>query len=523
MTRIIPRQVILIAIVALVALIASVMIGYTDAPDIELILQNPIQFDEPANRCDSSLCTSIVELLDNAEATIDFAVYGSRSQTEILEALLRARDRGVAVRGYVDKDANNENYYSSTDTWIHEIGNIRDDYAREMNCRSEFSGEPPCKRPDGFNGPLQCLAYNMGQDRVLVAGHASRNPITTMSIMHNKFFIVDGKYVWTGSANISDSGTGGYNANAVVILRSKKIAKVYTSEFEQLWNRQGQCTKSGDGVEEFDLSSGKITTWFSPQDNSLRYGVTGLVAKANKHINVAVFFLTAKYLVADLIAAHKRGIEVRVIIDATAAKNEYSKHEILREAGIPVKIENWGSKMHMKAASVDDQYLVLGSMNWTSAGERSNDENTLLINSKELTSQFDAHFEELWESIPKTWQQKGYRPDPESPNSGTSCTDGMDNDFDNLVDAKDPGCQMDPPSLPDLPPHSIITLKEHKSEKDEYRMVQPSTCNSNYPDWFVCVPINHRRGCSGLPYRRFTATPNESVKLDGDGDGIACE
>ena len=29
--------------------------------------------------------------------------------------------------------------------------------------------------------------------------------------------------------------------------------------------------------------------------------------------------------------------------------------------GIPVKVENWGGKMHMKAASVDGASLVLGS------------------------------------------------------------------------------------------------------------------------------------------------------------------
>jgi len=503
--------------------VAFVIMRHTDETDIELILQDPLEFDVPADQCDSSLCRSIIELIKNAEETIDFAIYGSRSQTEILEALLQARDRGVMVRGYFDKDANNENYYRSTDTWIREIGDIRDDYAREMNCRSEFDGEPPCKRPDGFNGPLQCLAYDMGQDRILVAGHASRNPITEMSIMHNKFFIVDGKSVWTGSANISDSGTGGYNANAVVILHSEKVAGIYTSEFEQLWNRQDRCIKNGDGVEEFQIPSGKLTTWFSPQDNSLRYGVTGLIARAEKRINIAVFFFTAKYMTADLIAAHNRGVDIRVIIDATSAKNEYSKHEILREAGIPVKIENWGGKMHMKTASIDDQYLVLGSMNWTSAGERSNDENTLLVSSPELSSQFNAYYEKIWQSIPEIWQQKGMRPDPESPDSGTSCNDGVDNDFDNLVDAEDPGCLADPPPLPALPSHQIVIAGRYDLKKNGYRIIRPTVCNSSYPDWFVCIPENNKRGCNSFPYRRFTALSGDSPKLDGDGDGIACE
>ena len=502
-----------------------IVIKNSKKSDMELILQDPWEFDSPADRCESDLCTSLVEILDDAKEQVDFAVYGTRMQTAILEAVLRAQDRGVTVRGYVDKDANNGNYYSSTDRWVREIGNIRDDYPRELECRSTYDGKPPCDTPLGFKGPLQCLAYDVGKDSILVAGHAARNDFDGMSIMHNKFFIVDNDHVWTGSANISDSGTGGYNANAVAIIHSKQIAEVYTEEFEQLWNRQDKCSKPRNGIEEFDLASGKLTTWFSPQDISLRYGVKGLIAKAEERINVAVFFFTAKYLTADLIAAHKRGVDVRVIIDATSAKNEYSKHEILREAGIPVKVENWGGKMHMKAASIDDQYLVLGSMNWTSAGERSNDENTLLVNSSKLTRQFDEYYEELWQSIPEVWQRKGSRPDPESSESGLSCTDGVDNDFDELADAEDLGCKTSPPPLPDLPPHRIVTLREYADLKKQYPMVRPTTCDPSYPDWYVCVSKHSNRGCKSLPYYGFTANTDGDYqpKLDGDGDGIACE
>ncbi len=500
-----------------------IFLGCISQPDIELILQDPLEFNQPLDHCNSDLCASLVKLIDQAEVSIDFAVYGTRMQSAILEALLKARDRGVALRGYVDKDAENENYYSSTSAWEREIGNIRDDFAREAACYEEYTGTPPCKPPPGFNGPLQCLAYDLGEGRILVAGHASRKPFAAASIMHNKFFIVDHEHIWTGSANISNSGTGGYNANAVVILHSKPVASVYTQEFERLWEREDACSKPADGVEEFQLSSGTVTTWFSPQDTALRYGVRGLIAKAEDHINISVFFLTAKYLSADLIAAHRRGVKVRVIIDATSAKNEYSKHEILREAGIPVKIENWGGKMHMKSASIDHQYLVLGSMNWTSAGERSNDENTLLVNSPELPRQFDAYYEDLWQSIPEKWMNKRARPDPESPDSGTACTDGVDNDFDDLHDEEDPGCQVDGPPLPELPLHRIITAQEYENLKKTYPLMQPSTCDPSYPDWFVCISANTWGGCKKLPYRRFSATPEDMLKLDRDQNGIACE
>ena len=46
--------------------------------------------------------------------------------------------------------------------------------------------------------------------------------------MHNKFFVVDKRFIWTGSANLSDTGTGGYNANIVAELDS-----VYFAAFSQ--------------------------------------------------------------------------------------------------------------------------------------------------------------------------------------------------------------------------------------------------------------------------------------------------
>lgn len=509
-----------LAVIVLMA--ASVARGQEH--DMELILQHPLQFDSPADRCESRICLKLIELLDSAEDSVDFAVYGARLQTDILEAVLRAQERGVAVRGVVDKDRENNNYYSSTEEWIRRIGTIRDDFAREQACLQEFSGEPGCEHPEGFEGPLQCLAYNLGEDSVLVAGHASRKEIENSNrIMHHKFFVVDNNRVWTGSANISNSGTGGYNSNAVVVVHSEEVARVYADEFERLWNRGPTCDKEPDGVEEFELGSGRLTTWFSPQDASLRYGVGSLIARARSHINVSVFFLTDKYATANLIAAHRRGVQVRVVIDATSATNGYSKHEILREAGIPVKVENWGGKMHMKAASVDGASLVLGSMNWTSAGMYANDENTLLVQSRRLAGQFDRHFDDIWKSIPEAWQEPRARPDPESWDSGASCTDGVDNDFDDLADGEDPGCGASPPPLPELPPHRIVSRDEYEGLRNSYPTMRYQWCDWSYPDWFVCLPSRGNVSCDRLPYRNVTVTREDPLGLDPDGNGLGCE
>ncbi|MDE0450795.1 MAG: phospholipase D-like domain-containing protein [Gammaproteobacteria bacterium] len=207
----------------------------------------------------------------------------------------------------------------------------------------------------------------------------------------------------------------------------------------------------------------------------MRYAVQPLVARAKSTIDVSIFFLTHKYVTADLIDAHRRGVRVRIIVDATSATNGYTKHELLRVAGLPLKVENWGGKMHAKAAAIDGEFLIVGSMNWTSAGDSANDENTLILRSRRLAAEYGVWFEHLWQSIPDRWLPRGARPDPESPDSRSACADGVDNDFDELVDSDDPGCALRPPPLADLPPHRLVAKSPWTPTPRTHRVYRATT------------------------------------------------
>jgi len=166
-----------------------------------------------------------------------------------------AQRRGVDVRAVVDKDRNGVSYYSSTEEWTERLGlsRVRDDEGKEA-CEAPAGFKPPCRRPRGFDGPLQCLAYLIN-DQWLVAGHAARNDFTFDAIMHHKFAVIDDEWVWSGSANISDSGTGGYNANAVWLVRSRELAALFLQEWRQMWEGRYHCAKSGDGVDRRNASN----------------------------------------------------------------------------------------------------------------------------------------------------------------------------------------------------------------------------------------------------------------------------
>jgi len=406
---------------------------------IALYLNSPKDFKEPSRACESNVCKPLLKLINGATRTIDFSVYGLRGQDDLMKALHRAKSRNVKIRGVVDKDIDNKSYYSDTQLLETLSMEIKTDYESDQkklrDMRSIRKGREKCARPADHLGPLQCFDGK---------GYASKEKISFRGdIMHNKFFIIDGRYVWTGSTNLSDTGTGGYNANLAVVLDSTYFAQRYQQELSLMLDGAYHKQKKAD-VKSYarkSIGDSNISLYFSPQDGAVYNGVLPAINAATKTIDLAIFFLTHNEISKALVKARHRGVAIRVILDATAASNGYSKHDYLRENGILVKVEDWGGKMHMKSAVIDGETLILGSMNWTSAGDKKNDENTLVIrDAAELAAEHKKFFNQLWGSIAEKWLYAD--PRPESLDSATACFDGIDNDFDRAVDEQDSDCSM---------------------------------------------------------------------------------
>jgi phosphatidylserine/phosphatidylglycerophosphate/cardiolipin synthase-like enzyme len=61
------------------------------------------------------------------------------------------------------------------------------------------------------------------------------------SLMHNKFFVIDGLIVWTGSTNITNTGFT-YNHNNSLVFTSTELADIYETEFDEWAHR----TRAGE-------------------------------------------------------------------------------------------------------------------------------------------------------------------------------------------------------------------------------------------------------------------------------------
>lgn len=374
------------------------------------------EFKKPSNEVRTEAGKVLVEKINNAQKTIDFAFYGLSKQDEILNALINAQKRGVKIRGIVDKNIENKNDYSGTEYAIQKLGIniIKTDYRTEIKKLNKINNKEIEFNYDFFKG----------------------------HIMHNKFCIIDNEIVWTGTVNISSTGTGGFNENNACLIHSKEVAKLFKKEFEQMYvkelfheNKQPIYSKKGINVGDKN-----IQIYFSPNKYVINTVILPEIEKAQEYIYLSMFLITNNKIVQSLIDAHNRGVEIKLIVDAHHALQPYSKHQQLRNAGIKVKVENWAGKMHAKTVLIDDHTIISGSANWTYSAFKHNDENLLVFkNVSEEVNFLKKEFLKSWNSIPNKWLYEN--PQPEGKDSKYSCSDGVDNDHNGLFDKEDPACQ----------------------------------------------------------------------------------
>ena len=360
-----------------------------DFGNVKIILSDSTTKIYPDRNCSSEICKEILDGIKTAESSIDIAIYGYSSIPAIEKAIVNAIQRGVKIRLVYDVDVNGNNIYPDTDKFVKLIS------GRVNDGKSQYAA----------------------------------------STMHNKFYIFDNKYVITGSANLSHTDMSGFNSNAIIVIKFPQVASFYKQEFEQMFEGKFHNDKVSHVNKKFE----NISVYFSPQDKSVKNGVLPLIQSAKKYIYIPTFVITEKRVVEALINAKNRGVDVKIIADALNASNVHSKHKELRNAGIPVKTENFAGKMHSKSIIIDDEYVVIGSMNFSNSGENKNDENLVVLKNSDAAKFYRDFFLYQWGRIPDKWLKLNARAEGED--SVGSCSDGLDNNYDGKTDLQDEACK----------------------------------------------------------------------------------
>jgi phosphatidylserine/phosphatidylglycerophosphate/cardiolipin synthase-like enzyme len=125
--------------------------------------------------------------------------------------------------------------------------------------------------------------------------------------------------------------------------------------------------------------------------------IESAIRAARRSILIQAYEITPGPLVTSLVQAHRRGVDVRAIVDykqLTDRRNHDDAFAVehLGAAGIPVLVDRPPGLMHDKVMIIDDEVVVTGSFNYTYSAEHRNVENLLVIHDPTLAAQYVQHW-----------------------------------------------------------------------------------------------------------------------------------
>ena len=285
----------------------------------------------------------LVAAIDAAQRSVDIAIYNFTLKS-ISDAAIHAHQRGVAVRIVMESDNMDSNSYQ----------------------RMKDAG-------------------------IEVVGDDQKGS------MHNKFVVIDGYQVWTGSTNLS-AGAFYNDNNNLLSINSTQVAQNYTVEFEEMFYDHlfGPEIKYATPNPIVTVSGRTIETYFSP-DDGVAVRLVQLIQNADARVDFLAFSLTSDPIAQALIACQRAGIMVRGVMDESqVTSNTGGEYDVLKDAGVDVRLDGNQNLMHHKVMIIDGRYVATGSYNFSGNAERTNDENLVIIDDPALAAQYEAEFEKLY-------------------------------------------------------------------------------------------------------------------------------
>ncbi len=290
---------------------------------------------------------AIIDLIDNSKKSFFAAIY-DLTEPDIVNAIVKAKNRGIDVKLVTDR--NN--------------------------------------------------AVKKGMEPVIKAGV----PVVTNNgkgLMHNKFAIIDGTTLWTGSYNFTQNCTYKNNNNAVSIV-SEDLSDIYLAKFNDMFDHGifSSSKKAGPFSQlsnKYYVKAGNmdINVHFSPGNNVERI-LIGRIEKAEKSIHFMAFNFTSDPIGEAMIKKFKHGVKVFGVFEKKETKKKESEYHKMKLEGMPVKLDRTKGNMHHKVIIIDEETVITGSYNFSRNANKVNDENTLIIVSRDIAAQYIKEFYRLY-------------------------------------------------------------------------------------------------------------------------------
>jgi phosphatidylserine/phosphatidylglycerophosphate/cardiolipin synthase-like enzyme len=236
---------------------------------------------------------------------------------------------------------------------------------------------------------------------------------------HNKVLVVDSCQALVGGWNFHD----GSQRNHDLMLSLRGPAASYLGEiFAQHWKLAGGDRPGRLFVHPEEGTSLIRVTVTSPEQQGIRDHLRMVLAEAQDEILVSMYVLGDDEVEAALIAARRRGVDVRIILDPNIQAFSLPINGVpniavlltLGDAGLPIRLYpvKPGGQMHLKLAIIDRHLVFAGSANWTTLGLDGNNETALFIEDTRLAGELRQLFEQDWAkaTVPRglSWQDRLY-------------------------------------------------------------------------------------------------------------------
>lgn len=238
---------------------------------------------------------------------------------------------------------------------------------------------------DRIDEGLDVLIYyqTMRDDTGIFADDSYKKLLKTRNVstsfQHKKEIIVDGQLALMGTMNFSYLSLN-CDPNCLIKVYSPRLCSLMKQ------NLSGKCRVHGQELVYHSL-------YRNGPDISLE--IIKAINAATSKIYVAMFIISHDAILEALDRAHRRGVNVVLIVDNIQKHTTFS---ILQKLGSKVKLLEYGDSgcLHCKICVIDGKDFIIGSANWSKRGFSGNLESVLFVkgmtpSQKEGVNKFWTH------------------------------------------------------------------------------------------------------------------------------------
>lgn len=131
------------------------------------------------------------------------------------------------------------------------------------------------------------------------------------------------------------------------------------------------------------------------QEGGIDIPLTRAIENAKISVDLAVYSMSLNSIRDALLAAHRRGVEVRIVMESDNLERDVPRR--LAEKGIPIIGDRREGLMHNKFVIIDRSEVWIGSMNFTTAGAYDDNNNLVRIRSTKMAENYLVEFNEMFE------------------------------------------------------------------------------------------------------------------------------